>query len=91
MTDTARTVVRNVPSATIPGFDGTLASDAASVPQPVTDAQLAQSDAAPGKRPTRPVVAIAWGVDEMIAFARPRQDAPPEAMQFDTLLRGADA
>jgi hypothetical protein len=47
--------------------------------------------AAPGKRPTRTVVGITWGVDEMNAFTQPRQDALLKEMQLDTVLGGADA
>jgi hypothetical protein len=48
-------------------------------------------NAAPGKRPTRTVVGITWGVDEVNAFTQPRQDALLKEMQLDTVLGGADA
>jgi len=54
-------------------------------------AQMLASDEAPGKRPTRTVVGITWGVDEMNAFTQPRQDALLKEMQLDTVLGGADA
>ncbi len=43
------------------------------------------------KRPTRTVVGITWGVDELNAFTQPRQDALLKEMQLDTVLGGADA
>jgi NAD(P)-dependent dehydrogenase (short-subunit alcohol dehydrogenase family) len=52
---------------------------------------LALADAAPGKRPTRTVVGITWGVDEVNAFTQPRQDALLKEMQLDGVLGGADA
>lgn len=45
---------------------------------------------APGKRPTRTVVGITWGVDEVNAFTQLRQDALIKEMQLDTVLGGAD-
>jgi hypothetical protein len=57
------------------GFAQMLASDEAPDPQLVVDAYLSLADAAPGKRPTRTVVGITWGVDEVNAFTQPRQDA----------------
>src|SRR6056297_2382366 len=53
-----------VPATMIAGFAEMLASDAAPDPQLVVDAYMALADAAPGKRPTRTVVGITWGVDE---------------------------
>ena len=47
--------------------------------------------ASPGKRRTRTVVAITWGVDEVNAFTQPRQDALLKEMQLDAVLGGADA
>lgn len=81
----------DVPTAMISGFADMLASDAAPDPQMVVDAYLALADAAPGKRPTRTVVGITWGVDEMNAFTQPRQDALLREMELDTVLGGADA
>lgn len=80
-----------VPVSMIEGFAQMLASDEASDPQLVVDAYLALADAAPGERPTRTVVGITWGVDEMNAFTQPRQDALLKEMQLDTVLGGADA
>jgi len=83
--------LRTVPATMISGFADMLASDAAPDPQLVVDAYLALADAARGRRPTRTVVGITWGVDEMNAFAQPRQDALLKEMRLDTVLGGADA
>jgi NAD(P)-dependent dehydrogenase (short-subunit alcohol dehydrogenase family) len=83
--------LRDVPTTMISGFADMLASEAAPDPRLVIDAYLALADAAPGKRPTRTVVGITWGVDEMNAFIQPRQDALLKEMQLDTVLGGADA
>jgi NAD(P)-dependent dehydrogenase (short-subunit alcohol dehydrogenase family) len=80
-----------VPSAMIAGFAQMLASDQAPDPQLVVDAYLSLADGAPGKRPTRTVVGITWGVDEVNAFTQPRQDALLKEMQLDTVLGGTDA
>lgn len=83
--------LKDVPSAMVSGFADMLASDEAPDPQLVVDAYLTLADAEPGKRPTRTVVGITWGVDELNAFAQPRQDALLKEMQFDTVLGGIDA
>ncbi len=83
--------LRDVPTAMVAGFADMLASDAAPDPKLVVDAYLALADAAPGTRPTRTVVGITWGVDEVNAFSQPRQDALLREMQLDAVLGGADA
>lgn len=83
--------LRDVPTAMVAGFADMLASDQAPDPQLVVDTYLSLADAAPGKRPTRTVVGITWGVDEVNAFTQPHQDALLKEMQLDTLLGGADA
>ena len=83
--------LRDVPTTMIAGFADMLASDGAPDPQLVVDTYLALADAAPGTRPTRTVVGITWGVDEVNAFTQPRQDALLKEMQLDTVLGGADA
>ena len=80
-----------MPDNMIAGFAQMLASDEAPDPQLVVDAYVALADAAPGKRPTRTVVGITWGVDEMNAFTQPRQDALLKEMQLEGVLGGADA
>ena len=81
----------DVPTTMIAGFADMLASDQAPDPQLVVDTYLALADAKPGKRPTRTVVGITWGVDEINAFTQPRQDALLQEMQLDGVLGGADA
>lgn len=83
--------LKNVPTAMVSGFADMLASDQAPDPQLVVEAYLALVDAAPGRRATRTVVGITWGVDEMNAFTQPRQDALLKEMQLDTVLGGTDA
>jgi len=83
--------LKNVPTAMVSGFADMLASDQAPDPQLVVDAYLGLADAAPGKRPTRTVVGITWGVDEVNAFTQPRQDALLKEMQLDGVLGGTDA
>ena len=80
----------DVPTTMIAGFADMLASDQAPDPQLVVDTYLALADAKPGKRPTRTVVGITWGVDEINAFTQPRQDALLQEMQLDGVLGGAD-
>lgn len=81
----------DVPTTMVAGFADMLASDQAPDPQLVVDAYLSLADAAPGARPTRTVVGITWGVDEMNALTQPRQDALLKEMQLDGVLGGADA
>jgi len=83
--------LRDIPTTMVAGFADMLASDAALDPQLVIDTYLKLADAEPGKRPTRTVVGITWGVDELNAFAQPRQDALLTEMQLDAVLGGTDA
>ncbi|MGX9355877.1 SDR family oxidoreductase [Roseobacteraceae bacterium S113] len=82
--------LRDVPTAMVSGFASMLASDQAPNPQMVVDAYLSLADAGPGKRPTRSVIGITWGVDEVNTFTQPRQDALLKEMQLDSVLGGAD-
>jgi NAD(P)-dependent dehydrogenase (short-subunit alcohol dehydrogenase family) len=82
--------LQNVPTTMVADFAEMLASDAAPDPQLVVDAYLTLADMQPGQRPTRTVVGITWGVDEMNAFTQPRQDALLKELQLDTVLGGAD-
>jgi len=82
--------LRAVPEAMLANFAAMADSGAAPDPQLVIDAYLALADAAPGQRPTRTVVGITWGVEELNAFSQPRQDALLKEMQLDTVLGGAD-
>jgi len=83
--------LRDVPTTMVAGFADMLASDQAPDPQMVVETYLSLADAGPGKRPTRSVVGITWGVDEVNAFTQPRQDALLKEMQLDGVLGGADA
>ena len=83
--------LKEVPTAMVSGFADMLAGDQAPDPQLVVNAYLALAASAPGKRPTRTVVGITWGVDEVNAFTQPRQDALLKEMQLDSVLGGADA
>lgn len=80
----------DVPTALVSGFADMLASAEAPDPQHVVEAYLKLADDAPGTRPTRTVVGITWGVDELNAFAQPIQDALLKTLQLDTVLDGAD-
>jgi NAD(P)-dependent dehydrogenase (short-subunit alcohol dehydrogenase family) len=83
--------LRHVPTSMIEGFTQMLQSDEAPDPQLVVDAYLQLADTPAGKRPTRTVVGITWGVDEINAYTQPRQDGLLKEMQLDAVLGGADA
>lgn len=80
-----------VPAAMGAHFATFLQSEAAPQPQLVVDAYVALADMPAGKRPTRTVVGIAWGVDEMNAAKQPIQDRVLKEMQLESVLGGADA
>jgi len=83
--------LRDVPTTMISGFAAMLQSEHAPDPTLVVDAYLKLADAAPGKRPTRMVVGITWGVDKMNALTQPLQDALLKEMKLEAVLGGADA
>jgi len=83
--------LQDVPTSMFGSFADMLASESAPDPQLVIDAYTSLASMAPGSRPTRTVVGITWGVDEVNAFTQPRQDALLKEMQLDTVLGGADA
>jgi short-subunit dehydrogenase len=83
--------LRDVPTKMVAGFAEMLAGDTAPNPQLVVDAYTSLAAMAPGTRPTRTVVGITWGVDEVNAFTQPRQDALLKEMQLDHILSGSDA
>lgn len=72
-------------------FAAFLQSEEAPKPQLVVDAYLALAAMPPGQRPTRTVVGITWGVDEMNAAKQPVQDRVLQEMQLDGVLKGVDA
>ena len=81
----------NVPAAIGAHFGEFLQSDAAPKPQLVIDAYVALADMPAGKRPTRTVVGITWGVDEMNAAKQPIQDRVLKEMNLDSVLSGVSA
>ncbi|MEM1163722.1 MAG: short-chain dehydrogenase/reductase, partial [Pseudomonadota bacterium] len=80
-----------VPRQMVSGFAEMLASDEAPDPQLVVDAYLKLATTAAGKRPTRTVVGITWGVDRMNALTQPMQDQLLQEMQLEAALGGASA
>ena len=80
-----------VPAAMGAHFATFLQSEAAPQPQLVVDAYVALAAMPAGKRPTRTVVGITWGVDEMNAAKQPIQDRVLKEMQLENVLGGADA
>ena len=79
-----------VPAAMGQHFATFLQSEQAPQPQLVVDAYLALADMPAGQRPTRTVVGITWGVDEMNAAKQPIQDRVLKEMQLDGVLGGTD-
>jgi NAD(P)-dependent dehydrogenase (short-subunit alcohol dehydrogenase family) len=77
-----------VPAAMGAHFAAFLQSDQAPKPQLVVDAYVALVDMPAGKRPTRTVVGITWGVDEMNAAKQPIQDRVLKEMQLEGTLGG---
>ena len=80
-----------VPAAMGAHFAAFLQSEQAPNPQLVVDAYLALADMPAGKRPTRTVVGIAWGVDAMNAAKQPIQDRILKEMQLEGVLGGVSA
>jgi short-subunit dehydrogenase len=80
-----------VPAAMGAHFAAFLQSEQAPKPQLVVDAYVALADMPAGKRPTRTVVGIAWGVDEMNAAKQPIQDRVLKEMQLEGTLGGVSA
>lgn len=65
-----------------------LQSEEAPKPQLVVDAYVALADMPAGKRPTRTVVGIDWGVNQINAAVQPIQDATLEQMGLAEILGG---
>jgi NAD(P)-dependent dehydrogenase (short-subunit alcohol dehydrogenase family) len=80
-----------VPAAMGAHFAAFLQSEQAPKPQLVVDAYVALADMPAGKRPTRTVVGITWGVDEMNAAKQPIQDRVLKEMQLAGTLGGVSA
>lgn len=80
-----------VPNAMAQHFAMFLQSAEAPRPQLVVESYLALADIPAGKRPTRTVVGITWGVDQMNAAKQPIQDRVLKEMQLEGVLGGTDA
>ncbi|MCF8450921.1 MAG: SDR family oxidoreductase [Taibaiella sp.] len=80
-----------VPSAMGESFAKMLSSEDAPNPQWVVDAYLKLAETPFGRRPTRTVVGITWGVDEINALTQPIQDRVLKEMQLEGVLGGVTA
>jgi len=80
-----------VPIAMGENFAQMLQSEDAPDPQWVVDAYLKLAEMPFGERPTRTVVGITWGVDEINQLTQPIQDNVLKEMQLDSVLGGASA
>jgi NAD(P)-dependent dehydrogenase (short-subunit alcohol dehydrogenase family) len=80
-----------VPTAMGENFAQMLQSEDAPDPQWVVDAYLKLAEMPFGKRPTRTVVGITWGVDKINELTQPIQDSVLKEMQLDSILTGASA
>lgn len=78
-----------VPSAMGENFAQMLQSEDAPDPQWVVDAYLKLVDMPFGSRPTRTVVGITWGVDEINDLTQSIQDRVLKEMQLEEVLGGA--
>jgi len=77
-----------VPAAMGAHFAQLLTSEGAPDPQWVVDAYLRLAEMPQGTRPTRTVVGMTWGVDQINAQTQPLQDAILKEMQLDAVLGG---
>jgi NAD(P)-dependent dehydrogenase (short-subunit alcohol dehydrogenase family) len=80
-----------VPTAMGENFAQMLQSEDAPDPQWVVDAYLKLADLPFGSRPTRTVVGITWGTDEINNLTQPIQDRILKEMQLETVLTGVSA
>lgn len=80
--------IGKVPAGMAAHFADFLASEDAPNPKLVVDAYLDLAEKPAGKRPTRTVVGLTWGVDEMNASSQPIQDRILAEMQLDNVLGG---
>jgi len=80
-----------VPTAMGENFAQMLQSEDAPDPQWVVDAYLKLAEMPFGKRPTRTVVGITWGTDEINTLTQPIQDRILKEMQLETVLAGVSA
>lgn len=77
-----------VPTAMGENFSQMLQSENAPDPQWVVDAYLKLADLPFGSRPTRTVVGITWGTDEINNLTQPIQDRILKEMQLENVLSG---
>lgn len=80
----------NVPTAMGQHFAQFLQTEQAPDPQLVVDTYVALADMPAGKRPTRTVVGITWGVDEINLAKQPIQDNVLKEMQLEGVLGGTN-
>ncbi len=80
-----------VPTAMGENFAQMLQSENAPDPQWVVDAYLKLAEMQFGNRPTRTVVGITWGVDEINELTQPIQDRVLQEMQLENVLGGFSA
>ena len=80
-----------VPSAMGENFAQMLQSENAPDPQWVVDAYLTLAETPFGSRPTRTIVGMTWGVDEINALTQPIQDRVLKEMQLEAVLGGVSA
>ena len=80
-----------VPTAMGESFAQMLQSEDAPDPQWVVDAYLKLAQMPSGERPTRTVVGITWGVDEINELTQPIQDRVLKEMQLENVLGGVSA
>lgn len=80
-----------VPAAMGAHFAELLTSEGAPDPQWVVNTYLKLADMPQGTRPTRTVVGMTWGVDQINAQTQSLQDAILREMQLDAVLGGTDA
>ncbi len=81
----------DVPSAMGKEFDKMLQGNDAPDPQWVVDAYLKLADMPAGKRPTRTVVGMTWGVDKINELTQPIQDNVLKEMQLENILAGTSS
>jgi NAD(P)-dependent dehydrogenase (short-subunit alcohol dehydrogenase family) len=80
-----------VPTAMGENFAQMLQSENAPDPQWVVDAYLKLAEQPYGSRPTRTVVGITWGVDEINTLTQPIQDRILKEMQLEGVLGGVSS
>lgn len=80
-----------VPNEMGESFAQMLQSKDAPDPQWVVDAYLKLAELPFGSRPTRTVVGITWGVDEINQLTQPIQDRVLKEMQLESVLGGVSA